>query len=174
MSRELAAHFNVNRDKYAFVLDQKYNASHVGGSILHHNLDGSHTFHGATEALRKAYPNESEFHLNLHRLEHLARDFTTPSGINPFLDPADFLKTRAFLEELGIHRSLANDLLNFNAAELAGAFVGAGALLLRIRTEKASTVAVQAARLSVTYFFAGNLLGLLLASAALLRLAASD
>src|SRR5437773_7004451 len=43
ISRELAARFNQNFDKYDAIIDNVYNETRIGGSELHHNLDGSHT-----------------------------------------------------------------------------------------------------------------------------------
>ena len=84
VSRELAARFNTNNSPYDSAIDDRYITTHVGGSTLHHNLDGSHTFAGAMDALRRHFPGDSDFNLHLRSLEHLARDFTTPSGITHF------------------------------------------------------------------------------------------
>jgi hypothetical protein len=174
VSRDLASQFNLNTSIYDKAIDHSYVATHIGGSGLHHNLDGSHTFWGAMESLRGDFPGESDFQLRLHALEHLARDFTTPSGINPLLSPPDFLEVKGLLEEFGVSPSLANDLLNFNAAELAGSLVGAGALLFQLRSRDQSIVSAQATRLATTQFFAGNVLGLIVATAILLRLALEE
>lgn len=174
VSRELAARFNTHTSPYDSAIDDRYITTHVGGPTLHHNLDGSHTFAGAMDALRRQFPTDSDFHLHLHSLEHLARDFTTPSGINPILEPHDFLTAKAILEEGGISPPIANDLLNFNAAELATSLVGAGAILFALRHDHASAISAQAGRLATTYFFAGNALGIIVATAVFLRLALND
>jgi hypothetical protein len=171
VSRELAARFNTNNSPYDSAIDDRYITAHVGGSTLHHNLDGSHTFAGAMDALRRHFPGDSDFNLHLNSLEHLARDFTTPSGINPFLEPHDFLEAKATLEDIGISPAITNDLLNFNAAEVATALVGAGAILFALQHNHASAISAQTGRLATTYFFAGNVLGMIFATAVFLRLA---
>jgi hypothetical protein len=170
-SRELARRFNFKTSEYDSAIDAHFNATHVGGPTLHHNLDGSHTFSGAMDALRQHFPADSDFQLHVHRLEHFARDFSTPSGINPFLEPHDFLTAKATLENLGISPTIANDLLNFNAAELGTALIGAGAVLFALSNARASALSAQTGRLATTYFFAGNALGMIFATAVFLRLA---
>lgn len=177
ISRALAARFNYNGDKYDKVIDHVYNEIKVGGSSLHHNLDGSHTFEGALRALRQTFPEEHDFTLRLEALEHLARDFTTPSGINPFLSPTSFVQAKLFLQETGLSPSLANDLLNLNAAEMAGAIFGPGLLLLQgslNNDESTWSAARQVGRLATTYFFAGNAIGLLCACALFIRSVTAD
>lgn len=172
VSREIASELNKNSTEYDRAIDRNYNESHVGGASLHHNLDGSHTFEGAMQRLREEFPNDLDWQLRLRMLEHFARDFTTPSGINPWLSPPEFNATKVYLmQDLGISASLANDLLNFNAAELASGLVGAGSVLFHQKKNKEFTgLGRQLGRLSATYFFAGNLIGLMLASAVFMRL----
>lgn len=175
ISRELAEQFNRNSSEYDAAIDAFYNETGIGGSILHHNLDNSHTFKGAMRVLREDFSDDPESLLRLHALEHLARDFTTPSGINPLLAPNDFVVAKAFLtEDLGISRQLANDLLNFNAAELGLSLCCVGTLLFRPSRLQIRNIARQIVRVVSTSFFAGNALGLMAATGILLRIAISE
>lgn len=178
ISKQLAARYNKNFDKFDATMDQVYNQTKIGGSALHHNLDGSHTFSGAFDVLKRAYPGETDFHLRLQSVEHLARDFTTPSGINPFLSPTSFTQAKLFLQDqIGLSKSLTNDLINLNAAEMAAGLFGPGLLLFQgdLYDEKSAHVAArQLGRLSVTYFFAGNPIGLMCACAVFIQGILSD
>lgn len=175
LSRDLAEKFNHNSSKYDAAIDASYNATGIGGSKLHHNLDGSHTFDGAMLALRENFPDDVESLLRFRALEHLARDFTTPSGINPLLAPNDFVASKTFLtEDLGISAQLANDLLNFNAAELGLNLGCVGMVLLRPDSQNISTIGRQLIRVASTSFFAGNALGIIAATGILLRIAISE
>ena len=46
--------FNVNKDIYDSAIDSVYNATHVGGSQLHHIVVGQHTIWGAFKAAKDA------------------------------------------------------------------------------------------------------------------------
>lgn len=90
-------------------------------------------------------------------LVHFAKDFTTPSGINPFLTPTEFLQCKEFLiESLHIPSSVANDLLNFNAAELCGATVATIALLLDFDKKRTDKLGQYTGRLLLSSYLAGN------------------
>jgi hypothetical protein len=131
--------------------------NHIGGPTLHHNLDGSHTWEGAIQALKEKYPEESDFELSLQALEHLARDFTTPSEINPFLSPQDFLQARDFLKNaFNISSSEAKDLLNLNFTELCGASVATIGLILDFNDLQMQKLGQYISRLSFSSYFAGN------------------
>jgi hypothetical protein len=178
ISQELAARFNINSDDYDRAIDAVYNSTKVGGSALHHNLDGSHTFEGAFAALRTAFPHQPAWKTRLESLEHLARDLTTPSGINPFFPPREFSHAKAFFQEvgsdLGVGPAAINDLLNINAAELAGAVLGTATLWYRLSAGERQDCAEQVGRLATTAFFSGNPAALATATAILARMALVD
>lgn len=157
ISRWLAAKYNVNSSTYDRAIDAVYNQTHIGGPHIHHNLDGSHTWAGAIQTLQDAFPEDSDFQRAFHALVHLANDCTTPSGINPFLNPHEFEVCKTFLiESFHLPRSLANDLLNINAAELVGAAVATTALLLGLSEHQLDTLGEYVGRLTFASYFAGN------------------
>ena len=47
LSSLLADRFNQNTNVYDSAIDSYYNSTHTGGSMLHLNIDGAHTFKGA-------------------------------------------------------------------------------------------------------------------------------
>ena len=157
LSTFLAEKFNRNIDKYDKTIDGKYIETHIGGAALHHNLDGSHTWAGAIQALKEKYPEDSDFENTLQAFEHLARDFTTPSGINPFLSAQEFIQAKDFLKEaFHIPSSNVNDLLNLNLTELCGASVATIGLILDLDDLQIQKVGQYVSRLSFSSYFAGN------------------
>jgi len=157
ISSSLSRQFNVNSTVYDGAIDAIYNETRVGGSVLHHNVDGSHTWTGALEALREAFPNDPEHVRAYHATLHLARDLTTPSGINPLVNPESFVSAKHFLtESIGLSAHAANDLLNLNAAEVCGAGVAAVALALGMRRPELSSLGRLGGRLLLAGYIAGN------------------
>lgn len=132
VSSFLSGIFNHNSDEYDAAIDSAYNNLGIGGSSTHHIVDGSHTFAGSFQAADAVSQTDSAFTAAKESFEHLMRDFTTESGINPLfsVNPDTLEKTKAFLEgSAGVSRSWVNDILTMNAFEAAGAAVtAAGAL----------------------------------------------
>jgi hypothetical protein len=157
ISHFLAHKFNHNTDLYDKVIDAVYNRTHIGGPSLHHNLDGSHTLEGAMKALGDAFPDDSSANLGYNAVRHLFNDLTTPSGINPFLRPETFLWQKGILVDgLGISKSLANDLLNINGAEIIGASVAALSILMGLDNNLTNRLAENVSRLGTIGFISGN------------------
>jgi hypothetical protein len=163
LSAQLAGQFNVNTHAYDRAIDAVYNATRAGGSALHHNLDGSHTWQGALQALQKEFPEESELTRAWQAADHLSRDLTTPSGINPLLTPLDFAGAKHYLtDDLGLSAASANDLLNLNAVELCAGAVAAVGVVLEWESQQVDRIAAEASRLTAAGFVAGNPLCILL------------
>jgi hypothetical protein len=157
ISHYLSEKFNHNTNAYDRAIDLVYNRTHVGGPTLHHNLDANHTWHGAIDALRDEFPDEHEFQHVLHASDHLLRDLTTPSGINPFLDPTDFQLAKDFLQEtFHMQKSVVNDLLNINAAELLGATAATISLALGFGQRSTDQLGEYFSRLGFSSYMAGN------------------
>lgn len=90
-------------------------------------------------------------------ISQFVKDFTTPSGINPFLTPTEFLQYKEFLtESFHIPSSVANDLLNFNAVELCGATIATIALLLDFDKNRMDKLGQYTGRLLLSSYLAGN------------------
>jgi len=165
LSYFLAQKFNHNKSIYDKVIDAPYNETNIGGSILHRNLDGSHTWTGAIKELKEAFPEESEFNLAYHALIHLGNDFTTSAGINPFLSPQEFEQAKQFLtDSFHIPKSYTNDLLNLNLTELCGTAVATIGLILDFNDLQTQKLGQYVSRLSLSSYIAGNPAMLLLTS----------
>jgi len=157
ISRALAAKYNKNTEIYDKIIDSNYIKTGVGGSTLHHNLDGSHTWTGAINALKEELSEESEIILVYNAMIHLAKDFTTPSGINPFLSPQQFTQTKNFLvESFNIPKSTVNDLLNLNFTELCGTSVATVSLILDYDDLQIQKLGKFVSHLGLSSYIAGN------------------
>lgn len=156
LSSWLADKLNKNKDEYDRMIDKVFNERHTGGPSLHHNLDGSHTFEGAIKAAKEAYPNDTDFEATVNAIEHLARDATTPSGINPFLDPKDFQSTKEYLQGLGMKASDVNDLINFNWSEILGVSLVSVSLIYEWDDIKSNRLGEYTSRILTQMSVSGN------------------
>lgn len=136
--------FNTNSNIYDSAIDSVYNSTRVGGSTLHHLVDGQHSLWGAIKAARDASPDDSFLDEVGGALEHLARDTASKSGINPFfsMEPAAYHRFAEGVQDtLGVSKSWVADALTFNAPEVVGAGLGVIPLALgwnRLGTERFS------------------------------------
>lgn len=167
LSHELAARFNENTDAYDRAIDSVYNETRIGGALQHHNLDGQHTLSGAMDALRQAFPGESDFSLFTHASDHLVRDLTTYSGINPWLTPQDYSALNHSLQNhFSLSSTEAHDLLNLNAVEAGAAVTGTFTILFALTRHEEQDLGRYVGRLSVASIFAANPLLLSVVAAA--------
>ena len=120
---------------YDRAMDATYNATHIGGG-LHRMFDGSHTIPGAFQTVRDASPDDSIFEEAAGYLQALARDATTPMGL-PLVnwDQDAFYGLADSLGTFGIPRDWLIDMVNYDAAELAGASIGIVAVALNWNNE---------------------------------------
>lgn len=128
----LAKEFNHNFDAYDRAIDSVYNNTHVGGSGLHHLLDGQHSVWGAFEAVRGVRTDDSFVTEMLQACEHLLRDVASKSGINPLMTFSrdQFDKLGDMVSHLGISKTMLADVLTFNGSELIGGLAGLAAMLI--------------------------------------------
>ncbi len=115
----------VNHNTTAFdrAIDAAYVHDGIGSAATHHIVDGSHTFWGAFNAARESGGDTAG--QASAAFEHLLRDFTTTSGINPVIsmDPDTLVKVKDAFEKLNVPRSQVNDLLTMNLFEAVGALL---------------------------------------------------
>ncbi|MFC0216610.1 hypothetical protein ACFFK0_29875 [Paenibacillus chartarius] len=132
LSSLLAKEFNHNFDEYDQAIDAVYNQTHIGGSGLHHLLDGQHTVWGAFEAVRDVRTDDTFVTEMLQAGEHLLRDMLSKSGINPLfsLSKEQFDQLGNMVSHLGVSKTFLADALTFNGPELLGGMGGLAAALL--------------------------------------------
>lgn len=131
-SHHLASVYNTHLNKYDQVIDSVYNSGQGGSAAYHHIIDGNHSLWGAIESLQKSNPHDSLFKDVLEASDHLLRDLTTPSGINPLfqLTPETFNTMANTLKPLGITKMYLADILTINAVELLGSGIALGGMIL--------------------------------------------
>jgi len=125
LAQWLAHKFNHNFDAYDSAIDSIYNETHIGGSAYHHLLDGQHSIWGAFESVKDVNINDSWATEIGQATEHLIRDTTSVSGINPFfsLSPEQFDNLGSVVSNIGISKEFFADALTINGSELLGGSV---------------------------------------------------
>ncbi|EGP5302133.1 hypothetical protein EAC14_13565 [Enterococcus faecium] len=118
----MANKFNHNFDEYDRSIDAIYNSTGIGGSSNHHLLDGQHTILGAFQATKDVHIDDSFAREFTEAAEHLLRDSSSVSGINPLfsLTQVQYDKLASLTENLGISRSYLTDALTINGPEILG------------------------------------------------------
>jgi len=165
LSRWTAEVFNHNSTPYDAAIDAVYNQSHVGGSALHHLVDGQHSIATAFEAAAGALPDDNLFDEVAGAVEHLLRDLASVSGINPLttMEPATLEAMQDFLSAgLGVSRSWTADVLTVNAPEALGGLLGTIPLLLGWQTADGRRFMRTAGHLGIAALYSANpLLGVI-------------
>jgi len=118
--------FNHNTGPYDTAIDAAYNSGGAGNSATHHITDGNHTLFGAFKAADNVTPDDNSIAAFTGAVEHLLRDFTTESGINPFfsITPETLQRVKDSLNNFtGISRSWMQDILTVNLFEAAGVLI---------------------------------------------------
>lgn len=132
LSACLAKEFNHNFDAYDAAIDAVYNQTRIGGSSLHHLLDGQHDILGAYRAVQDVRADDSFVQELTQAIEHLLRDTTSVSGVNLLtsLTPDQFNKLSHATSYLGISRPFLADILTVNATEILGGSMAAASSLI--------------------------------------------
>lgn len=122
LARVLAKTYNKNSNDYDTAIDSGYNATHIGGSRLHHLLDGQHSLWGAFGACRNVKSDDSIFSELWGAVEHLLRDTMSVSGIQPFfhLTRGEWEAVAGATASVGIRKTWLADVLTVNGPELLG------------------------------------------------------
>lgn len=124
-----------NTTVYDKAIDSVYLESHVGGSSLHHLVDGQHDLIGAFEAAKTALPDDSLHQEILGTAQHLTKDVFSVSGL-PFLSispDAYQVSSHWVRDHLGIPLRWQGDLLQVNAMELLGGSISAVGMVLGLK-----------------------------------------
>lgn len=128
----LADNFNHNFDAYDRAVDAAYNATHVGGSHLHHIVDGQHSILGAFHAVRDVSADDGWATELYQAGEHLLRDTMSVKGISPFfqISQEHYEAVAKLVVKVGISRPYLADALTVNGPELfGGAIALAGSII---------------------------------------------
>jgi hypothetical protein len=132
LAQWMAKEFNHNFDDYDRAIDAVYNRTNVGGSGYHHLLDGQHSVWGAFHAVKDVKADDSFLTEFIQAGEHLLRDVTSVSGINPFfsLSPDQLDTLTGLVQPFGISKPFLVDALTVNGPELLGGTIALLSTLL--------------------------------------------
>lgn len=112
----------ANTTPYDKAIDSAYLNTHLGGSNLHHLIDGQHDIIGAFKAASDALPDDSLMSEIFGTASHLLKDLFSVSGLPVIsLKPNIYNQSSTWISEhLGISKSWQGDLLQINGLELFG------------------------------------------------------
>jgi hypothetical protein len=170
LDRMLAFVINTaNTTVYDKAIDGAYLTTHVGGSHLHHLLDGQHDLVGAFEAARHAYPNDAFAQELLGTAHHLTKDAFSVMGLPLVsLEPDTYADASSWIQQhIGIPKSWHADLLQINATELLGGALASAAVVVGIKRKDVGMLAELAGGVGLGSVLAANPIAILAAATAL-------
>lgn len=166
----MAATFNHNFDAYDRAIDTAYNATHIGGSQLHHLVDGQHSLLGALTAVKDVAVDDTFANELAQASEHLLRDTASVSGTNVLysVEPATFHKVASVAAGAGVSKSYLADAMSVNGSELLGGALGLAAAIVVARRGRPEDLSRLSGAMLMSSFASANpvLLGIAGASMA--------
>lgn len=158
-----------NTTVYDKAIDSVYLQTHVGGSQLHHLIDGQHDIFGAFEAASQALPNDSLWQELMGTVHHLSKDLFSVSGLPVVsLKPDSYHAAGAWVSEnLHISKGWLGDLLQINGLELFSGVLSVCAVVIGCKQADMRRLAELAAASGLTGMLAANPIALCAASIAL-------
>lgn len=170
LDRWLASLINTpNTTAYDRAIDSAYLHTGVGGSQLHHLVDGQHDLVGAFHAAQQGVPDGSESAALLGTAHHLSKDLFSVMGL-PVVSfrPEDYAQASDWIRDhLGISKAWQADLLQVNGVELLGGGLAVAALLLGLHQSDTHRLAELAGGSGLAGMLAANPIAMLAAGIAL-------
>ena len=159
----------ANTTIYDKAIDSAYLSTGVGGSRLHHLLDGQHDLLGAFRAAQAASPTDSLGSEIFGTAEHLAKDLFSKMGLPVFsLEPDTYHQSANWIQQhLGISKSWQSDLLQINGMELLGGSLSAAAVVMGARRKDVGALAETAVSSGLAGVLAANPIAMCAGSIAL-------
>ena len=133
LAQQLAAVINTpNVTVYDKAIDSVYLSTRVGGSQLHHLLDGQHDIFGAFKAAANALPDDSLWQEVMGTAQHLGKDLFSVSGLPVVsVEPSTYAKVSTWLHDnLHISKRWLGDLLQINGMELFAGMLSVAAVMV--------------------------------------------
>ncbi len=154
----LAATFNHNFDEYDRAIDAVYNTTHIGGSHLHHLLDGQHSLLGALAAVKDVAGDDAFANELMQASEHLLRDTASVSGTNILysIEPETFDQVASLGADTGISKSYLADAMTVNGSELLGGALGLAAAIVVARRGRPEELSRLGGAMLVSSFASAN------------------
>lgn len=121
-----------NTTVYDKAIDSVYLQTHVGGSTLHHLIDGQHDIVGAFRAASNALPDDSLWQEVAGTAHHLGKDLFSVSGLPLFsLEPQTYHQASGWLQDtFHLPKAWLGDFLQVNGLELFAGLLSASAVVL--------------------------------------------
>lgn len=121
-----------NTTVYDKAIDRVYLQTHVGGSSLHHLIDGQHDMVGAFRAAANALPDDSLWQEIAGTARHLGKDLFSVSGLPLFsLEPQTYHQASGWLRDtFHLPKAWLGDFLQVNGLEMFAGFLSASAVVL--------------------------------------------
>ena len=159
----------ANTTIYDKAIDSAYLSTGVGGSRLHHLVDGQHDLLGAFSAAQAASPNGSLGGELFGTAHHLTKDLFSKMGLPVFsLEPDTYHHSADWIQQhLGISKLWQADLLQINGMELLGGGLSAAAVVMGAKQKDARTLAEIAGSAGLAGMVAANPIAMLAATTAL-------
>lgn len=171
IAQQLAGWINTpNVTAYDKAIDSVYLSTHVGGSHLHHLLDGQHDIFGAFKAASQALPNDTLWQEVMGTANHLGKDLFSVSGLPvASIDPTTYAQTSNWLHDnLHISKRWLGDLLQVNGMELFAGMLSAAAVVVGYRQGNVHQLAELSAASGLAGMLSANPIGLSAAAVALI------
>ena len=170
LAQQLAAVINTpNVTVYDKAIDSVYLNTRVGGSQLHHLLDGQHDIFGAFKAAANALPDDSLWQEVMGTAEHLGKDLFSVSGLPVVsLEPATYTKVSTWLHDnLHISKRWLGDFLQINGLELFAGMLSVAAIVVGYQQADIHQLAELCSASGLAGVLAANPIGLCSAALAL-------
>lgn len=147
-----------NTTIYDKAIDSVYLADGLGGSRLHHLIDGQHDIFGAFAAARNALPSDSLAAEVMGTAQHLAKDLFSKMGLPVVsIDAETYSKSSGWIEShLGISRAWQADFLQINGNELFCGMLSATCVVLGLKKRDAASLVEMAASTGLSSVLAAN------------------
>ncbi len=167
----LADTFNHNFDAYDRAIDAVYNTAHVGGSQLHHLVDGQHSLLGALAAVKDVAADDMFANELAQASEHLLRDTASVSGTNVLysVEPDTFHKVAHMAAGAGVSKSYLADAMSVNGSELLGGALGLAAAIVVARRGRPEDLSRLSGAMLASSFASANPVLLGIAGASMAR-----
>lgn len=159
----------ANTNIYDKAIDSAYLSTGVGGSRLHHLIDGQHDLLGAFDVARQAVPNDSLAQEVFGTAHHLGKDLFSVMGLPVVsLKPETYRQSSDWIQQhLGISKSWQADLMQINAMELLGGGLSAAAVVVGARKKDVGALAETAVSTGLAGTLAANPIAMCAGSVAL-------
>lgn len=133
LTQVLAGWINTpNQTIYDKAIDSIYLQTHLGGSSLHHLIDGQHDIFGAFRVSAQALPNDSLWQEITGVATHLGKDLFSVSGLPMMsIEPGTYAQYSTWIKDnLGISKAWQGDFLQINGLELFSGMLAIAAVLV--------------------------------------------